>query len=290
MGIALVSRAAHYRRFRQIDEHDLTMAVVVMHMLDPSEAGVLFTIDPGGNDDAVRLEVVQGLGEQLVSGETTPDAYVIERANIEAEFAAISPPLAHLATEAMRLEKALDAPQDIEFAVHDGELYLVQARPITTTANESRTDDGFDFSCGDNTTYTTAGIAEMLPGVLSPLSWGINSWLLENGFRSLFDLLGGGADVLTHEHALIGRFRGRAALNLDAMSDAAGSIPGGSPEELQRQYFGEALPGSDDEATRRMSRQATRLPWRRPPARRRASASSRPAGHRWKSPRSSSKR
>lgn len=235
-----------YRRFRQIAEHDLTMAVVVMAMLDPSEAGVLFTVDPGGADDAVRLEVVQGLGEQLVSGETTPDAYVIERASMIEEFAAISPPLADLATEALRLEEALGTPQDIEFAVHDGQLYLVQARPITTVVDASRTDDGFDFSCGDQTTYTTAGIAETMPGVLTPLSWGINSWLLENGFRNLFDLLGGGADVLTHEHALIGRFRGRAALNLDAMSDAAASIPGGSPDELQRQYFGEAVPLEND--------------------------------------------
>lgn len=236
-----------YRRFRQIDEHDLTMAVVVMRMLDPSEAGVLFTVDPGGGDDAVRLEVVQGLGEQLVSGEKTPDAYVIERDAMVEEFAAISPPLRDLATEALRLEEALEAPQDIEFAVHDGELYLVQARPITTVVDASRTDDGFDFSCGAETTYTTAGIAETMPGVLSPLGWSINSWLLENGFRNLFDLLGGGADVLTHEHALIGRFRGRAALNLDAMSDAAASIPGGSPEELQRQYFGQAVPREDGE-------------------------------------------
>jgi phosphohistidine swiveling domain-containing protein len=245
-----------YRRFRDIDEVDLTMAVVVMRMLDPTHAGVLFTVDPGGTADAVRLEVVEGLGEQLVSGERTPDAHVIARAGIVDAFAAISAPLADLAREAVRLEEALGGPQDIEFAVHDDELYLVQARPITTTVDEVRTDDGFDFSCGHETTYTTAGIAEMLPGVLLPLSWGINSWLVENGFRYLFDLLGGGADVLTHGNALIGRFRGRAALNLDAMRAAAGSIPGGSPEELEQQYFGEALPSAEinrccDEATDR---------------------------------------
>ena len=234
-----------YRRFRNIDEHDLTMAVVVMRMLDPTHAGVLFTVDPGGGDNAARLEVVEGLGEQLVSGELTPEAYIVDRDVLVDEFRAISPPLADLASEALRLEAVLEAPQDIEFAVHDSDLYLVQARPITTVADQSRTDDGFDFSCGDNTTYTTAGIAEMLPGVVAPLSWGVNSWLVENGFRHLFDLLGGGADILTHEHALIGRFRGRAALNLDAMRDAAGSIPGGSPEELEQQYFGTAMPSDE---------------------------------------------
>jgi len=245
-----------YRRFRSIDETELTMAVVVMRMLDPTHAGVLFTVDPGGNPDAVRLEIVEGLGEQLVSGELTPEAYVIDRATVEEDFAAIGAPFAGLAREAMRLERELQAPQDIEFAVHDGEMFLVQARPITTTSDASRTNDGFDFSCGADTTYTTAGIAEMLPGVVPPLSWDVNSWLVENGFRYLFDLLGGGADVLTHEHALIGRFRGRAALNLDAMRDAAGSIPGGSPEELEQQYFGDAIP--TDETNRRCDETMTK--------------------------------
>ena len=49
-----------YRWFRGIDERDLAMAAVVMRMLDPSIAGVLFTVDPGGTPDAVRLEVVRG--------------------------------------------------------------------------------------------------------------------------------------------------------------------------------------------------------------------------------------
>jgi len=230
-----------YRRFRRIPEAGLTMAVVMMRMLDPTEAGVLFTIDPAGRDDAMRLEVVQGLGEQLVSGEKTPDAYVVPRSEAAIRFSSISPPLGDLAREALRIEEAFGVPQDIEFAVHGGELYLVQARPITTGAGASR-DDGFDYSCGDEVTYTTAGIAEMLPGVLGPLSWTLNSWLVENGFRYLFELLGGGADVLTEEHALLARFGGRPALNLDAMRIAAASIPGGSAYELEKQYFGEALP------------------------------------------------
>ena len=93
-----------YRWFRGIDEADLAMAAVVMRMLDPSIAGVLFTVDPGGTPDAVRLEVVEGLGEQLVSGAVTPDAHVLDRADLVASFAAIAPPLADLAREAIRLE------------------------------------------------------------------------------------------------------------------------------------------------------------------------------------------
>ena len=235
-----------YRWFRGIDERDLAMAAVVMRMLDPSLAGVMFTVDPGGKPNAVRLEVVQGLGEQLVSGEVTPDAHVLDRDDLETRFAAIAAPLADLAREALRLEEALGEPQDIEFAVHHDQLFLVQARPITTETDDTDRNDGFDFSCGVDTTYTTAGVTEMLPGVLPPLLWGVDSWLVENGFRSLFQMLGGSAEALTDGHALIGRFGGRAALNLDAMRAAAASIPGGSPEELEQQYFGAVVKTDDD--------------------------------------------
>lgn len=238
-----------YRHYRGIAEDDLAMAVVIMRMLTPSHAGVLFTVDPGGRHDAMRLEVVEGLGEQLVSGAVTPDAHVVPRDDAPEVFATIATPLGDLAREALRLEDALGAPQDIEFALEDDELFLVQARPITTEATGATHDDGFDFSCGLDTTYTTAGIAEMLPGVVPPLLWSIDSWLIENGFRALFDMLGGDAAELTDGHALIGRFHGRAALNLDAMRRAAGSIPGGSPEELEEQYFGAVV--KTDETNRR---------------------------------------
>jgi pyruvate,water dikinase len=263
-----------YRRFRAIDDTEVAMAVVIMRMVRATRAGVLFTVDPGGRPNAVRLEVVEGLGEQLVSGAVTPEAHVVDRDDLPASFAAIAPPLADLAREALRLEEALGAPQDIEFAIEDQDLYLVQARPITTTT-EIGTDDGFDVSCGPRTTYTTAGIAETLRGVLPPLSWSINSHLVENGFRSLFDLLGGGVDALTHDLELIGRFRGRAALNLDAMRLAAEAVPGGSPEELEQQYFGAAQPSQEvnreaDQALQRAGASRVRQGMRVLRARRRA--------------------
>ncbi|MDH3753597.1 MAG: PEP-utilizing enzyme [Acidimicrobiia bacterium] len=235
-----------YRRFRSISEDDLAMAAVLMSMLDPSHAGVIFTTDPGGAPDHLRLEVVEGLAESLVSGEATPEAYVVARAGAVEHLGGIDPMLGELVAEAMRIEAEEDAPQDIEWAVENGVLFLVQARPITTDAATTGTDDGFDVHTGLDATDTTAGIGETLPGVLPPLDWDINSWALENGFRRLFNRLGGCPVGLAEPHALIGRFRGRAALNLDAMMVAAGSIPGASPEELQQQYFGEAVRTDDD--------------------------------------------
>lgn len=230
-----------YRRFRNIPEDDLSMAVVLMAMLDPSHAGVIFTTDPGGAADHMRIEIVEGLAESLVSGEATPEAYVVARSGSVEHMTAVRPVFGALVAEAMRIEEELGKPQDIEWAVDNGDVYLVQARPITTDTADLGTNDGFDVSPDATATYTTAGIGETLPGVVPPLDWSVNSWALENGFRRLFHRLGGCPDGLAGPHALIGRFRGRAALNLDMMLQAAGSIPGASPEELEHQYFGEAV-------------------------------------------------
>ena len=87
---------------------------------------------------------------------------------------------------ALDLERRFGDPQDVEWA-HDGNsLYIVQTRPITTVS--VRDDgDGFDTVIGQDHAFTTAGIAESLPGVLPPLQWTTAAPLLENGFRQLFD-------------------------------------------------------------------------------------------------------
>ena len=131
-----------YRWFRGIEESDLAMAAVVMRMLDPSIAGVMFTVDPGGKPNAVRLEVVEGLGEQLVSGAVTPDAHVLDREDLVYVVRRDRSPAGGPRARGDAARGGAGAPQDIEFAVHHDELFLVQARPITTA--------------GDDTTTTTA--------------------------------------------------------------------------------------------------------------------------------------
>ncbi|MFQ5948684.1 MAG: PEP/pyruvate-binding domain-containing protein, partial [Acidimicrobiia bacterium] len=236
-----------YRRFRRISEDDLAMAVVVMRLVDAKLAGVVFTVDPGGAEDAVRLEAVEGLAEKLVSGEVTPDGYVVPRIGPRRALAAAHPILNTVIDLALSVEEAFGGPQDVEWA-YDGEtLYLVQARPITTTPVEVGADDGFDTEPMTAATYTTAGIAEMVPGLLPPLNWSLNGPLLEEAFRRLFDGLGALPEDLVHANGMIARLRGRAALNLDLLKAAAAKLPGGSSEELERQYFGRTI--SDPAAT-----------------------------------------
>jgi rifampicin phosphotransferase len=230
-----------YRRYHGVDESQIAMAVVLMPMVAAERAGVAFTIDPGGRADHVRVETVQGLGEQLVGGKVTPSVSLVPRARVDRERARHEGRVDRLATEvadlALAVEAALGTPQDIEWAWDGDRLLLLQARPITTTVAEAIDDDGFDTHTGDDERWTTAGIAEMLPGVLPPLQWDTIGFMLEQAFRGQF------ADMnalppLAADARMIGRFRARAAVNLGLLEQIALALPGGSPDEVERQYFG----------------------------------------------------
>jgi phosphohistidine swiveling domain-containing protein len=109
---------------------DFRVAVVVQEMLSPSYAGVLFTKNPVSDEKKFITEYVEGLGESLVSGAITPQR-IEWRAGESPEAPFDVKTLTSLAEKA---EKTFGAPQDIEWALADGKLWLVQARPITTVA------------------------------------------------------------------------------------------------------------------------------------------------------------
>ncbi len=155
-------RALFYREQKgSLD--DIAMAVVVQRMVAADAAGVLFTMDPvRRRRDRMVVEAVFGLGEAAVSGQVTPDHFVLARdGQVKKEkltvqpFAIVSAPdggtvereldpdeggnpavdqetLKALAALGADLEERLGTPQDIEWAVEDGELFVLQARPVTT--------------------------------------------------------------------------------------------------------------------------------------------------------------
>jgi pyruvate, water dikinase len=154
-------RALFYRA-RKGSLEDLDMAVVVQRMVDADVAGVLFTIDPArGRRDRMVVEAVFGLGEAVVSGEVTPDQYVLARdGRVKRETLTTQPhavvrneaggtrkqplppergaartlddaQLAELAAIGRDLQDRLGVPQDIEWAIEGGRLFVLQARPVT---------------------------------------------------------------------------------------------------------------------------------------------------------------
>ncbi len=224
-----------YRRAWGIASDGIAMAVVVMRMVPARMAGVVFTVDPAGAPDQLRVEAVPELGEALVSGARTPDAWLVPR---DAPGDVDAPPqVVEAATMALRVERTAGAPQDVEWAWDGTRLWLVQARPITSDTGVRG--DGCDTPV-DDSELTTAGIGEMLPGVIPPLLWDVNAFLVEEALREVLGELWSLPARQHGPHEFIRRVNGQAALNLDLIKAAATALPGGSEAELERQYFGVA--------------------------------------------------
>jgi rifampicin phosphotransferase len=112
------------------------MAVLVQQMVDADVSGVASSANPlTGNRDEVRVSATRGIGDQLVSGGTVADEWVVagERASAVAQpQKAIGPALAlRVAALARSVEAARLAPQDVEWAACGDRLWLLQSRPIT---------------------------------------------------------------------------------------------------------------------------------------------------------------
>lgn len=219
-----------YRRAFGISDDDVAMAAVLMRMVPARRAGVVFTVDPAGAPGAARVEVVDGLAESLVSGQRTPDAFVVDRR----EPAADTPDEVREALRiALEVERRAGRPQDIEWAWDGTSMVMVQARPITVVAADG---DGFD-SPPTEAELTTVAIGETLPGVLPPLVWQLSSLLVDQAFEQVLDDLGVvGPDAPAEP--LVHRVRGRAALDFGRLRAMADALPGAAGDELEQQYFG----------------------------------------------------
>ncbi|MFC2022948.1 phosphoenolpyruvate synthase [Chloroflexota bacterium] len=162
------ARAIFYRVQQGFDHFKVGLAAPVQRMVASEASGVMFTIEPVSSDPTkVVIEAVFGLGEAIVSGEVTPDLYIIDKASHEiisrkiakqerqlirnpasgGEDANMWAPvpasrqdqqkitddeILRLAKLARRLEDHYQFPQDIEWAKEGKELYIVQTRPVTT--------------------------------------------------------------------------------------------------------------------------------------------------------------
>ncbi|MBU4308355.1 MAG: phosphoenolpyruvate synthase, partial [Nanoarchaeota archaeon] len=158
------SRATYYRNKQGFKDVQASLAVVVQRMVDSDKSGVIFSKDPSYKREDIFIEAVWGLGEGIVSGQITPDNYVISKdlkilsktiankkiaikrsSSGEKTETKLSPEKseAQVLTEyeikklseiALQLEEHYQKPQDIEFAIEGENISIVQTRPITTIA------------------------------------------------------------------------------------------------------------------------------------------------------------
>ena len=115
------------------------MAVIVQEMVEADISGVCFSVNPVNHDiNTVIVELVQGLGDTLVQGAVTPSRYMVSKNDLiirEKQVAKIDDIsdtiLKEIVHVVIKIEDFYNKPVDMEFAVKDGLLYILQARPIT---------------------------------------------------------------------------------------------------------------------------------------------------------------
>lgn len=167
-------RVQEYTSVQRMEEaHQIS---IVIQMMVPSEiSGVLFTADPiTGSHTHMTGNFVYGLGEQLVSGEVNADSFTFLRPKGKYDGPAdLKKYASKLFQYASKLEKELGCPQDIEWAITSGKLYILQARPITTLNPGNRDTYEWNDSLTGDFLWTNTNVGEAMSDVFTPLSWSI---------------------------------------------------------------------------------------------------------------------
>ena len=161
-------RAIFYREHQGFDHFKVGIAVPIQKMVQSQSSGVMFTLEPVTSDRSkIIIEAVFGLGEAIVGGEVNPDLYIVDKEGLkistkkigaqewklvrnpasgdkEANIQVPLPPssqsqqkisdddIIHLAKLGKQIEDHYQFPQDIEWAIEDNHIFIVQTRPVTT--------------------------------------------------------------------------------------------------------------------------------------------------------------
>jgi pyruvate,water dikinase len=194
-------RAIAYRMQMNVNQRAVAMGVVVQVMVPADVSGILFTANPAtGNRSELVVNASFGLGQAVVGGDVTPDTYVLDRDSLKTKECLIggkeqmivpaveqgtmtqsvpegkrheptlSPEiLSELASRSLDAETLFDGrPQDIEWAVADGKVWLLQSRPITKLPPPPLLDVAWDPP-SEGAVLIRRQVVENMPEPLSPL-------------------------------------------------------------------------------------------------------------------------
>jgi pyruvate,water dikinase len=160
---ARAERSLEYRRKQGLSVEGLQLAVLVQQLVASDVSAVVFSANPiTGSRDEVMINASWGLGESIVGGTVTPDAFIVRKSDLaitsrtladkqhmtvsaaggthevdvprflRAQASLNDEQIVEMAKLALTLETTMEHPVDIECAYAGGELYLLQCRPITT--------------------------------------------------------------------------------------------------------------------------------------------------------------
>ena len=210
------ARAISYRNRQGIDPASVRLAVVIQLLVPAEAAGVLFTANPiDGTREQIVINATWGLGEAIVGGNVTPDTLIVDKTNqrilsretstktlmtarsdngtalrpvpkTQQEQQVLDDATAiDLARYGQRIESHFGLPMDIEWAVSEGKIAILQARPITNLPPAPLRDVRWDPP-RPGTIWMRRQIVEHMPEPLSPL---FDELYLRNGLDHSMETL-----------------------------------------------------------------------------------------------------
>ncbi len=250
---AFSKRVMEYRENNNL-HHTSGIAVIIQEMIDAEAAGVAFGINPvNGNKNEKWVNVVFGLGEGLVSGRLNADQFIITNGTITTQLADKTHQIVldsannggikqiavakekqnlssltvalifELGTILENLDKEYGTPQDIEFAVKDDNLFILQARPVTTLHKIK--DKTETYIVWDN-----SNIIESYPGVTTPLTFSFISQSYEGAYKLFCGYLGVSQNIIKQNERVfantLGLINGRVYYNLKTWYHMLAMAPG----------------------------------------------------------------
>ena len=167
------ARAIFYREENNFDHSKVYIAVVVQEMVDAEKAGVMFTAHPTTGEEKILIEAAWGLGEAVVSGTVTPDTYWVDKTtgeileqqiseknimfqkeseagqtikvpvpeDLKNKQVLTSDEIAQLTELGRNIHEHYNFPQDTEWAIEAGKIFMLQSRPVTTLDKTSETEE-----------------------------------------------------------------------------------------------------------------------------------------------------
>ena len=211
---------------------NMAMSVIVEEMVNSEYSGICFTLNPiTGNDKEMLIEVGRGLGENIVSGQNKPEQYFYNWYNDDLHYVRknrlLKPELLKkMLPTFYEILNYFGYPCDIEFAIEDNELYILQARAITKVKYE-----GYDYiwSTAD---FKDGGVSAT---VCYPYMWSLYEYIWEYTLKKfILD-----SKILTEDELpkkLGDMFYGRPYWNLSAVKLAMSQIIGYKERDFDSEY------------------------------------------------------
>ena len=250
-------RAIRYRSLHGIEHSSVDLAVVVQRLVNADAAGVMLTADPvTGDTSVIEINAAWGLGEAVVSGSVTADSFIVDRNSgrllrsmimpkvimtvpvvggitdqpvpegRQAEPSLTEAQVSELAALGSTITDLYGRPMDVEWCRTGNQLFVLQARPITTLTPPDPWNDSRD---GDFL-WTNTNVGEAIPDVMTPATWSMVQVFLHDAM----------ATASIPPFVGYGRIGGRIYLNVSVMRTLSGAF--GVPEkrfrDLTEEVFG----------------------------------------------------